>query len=47
MLPNEYTLQCKKCGAYNIEIGIIKEGNIYCKECWLKEIGKRDITKWD
>lgn len=33
MSKTEYSLECEKCGVYNLQDGIIKEGNIYCTDC--------------
>ena len=29
----EYSIECGKCGAYNLQDGIIEKGKVYCNEC--------------
>ena len=32
-MKTDYSLECAKCGLYNLQDGIIDKGNIYCNEC--------------
>ena len=32
-LPDEYSLECVKCGVYNLTEGEIINGKVYCLSC--------------
>lgn len=32
-LPDETSWECERCGVFNIENGIIKDGKMYCDSC--------------
>jgi len=32
-LPNECSLECEICGVFNIQEGVIIDGEIYCWNC--------------
>lgn len=44
MGKTEYSLECEKCGVYNLEDGIIEKGKVYCNKCF-EEI-KEQRKKW-
>lgn len=43
-LPNEFSLECEICGNYNIQEGVIIDGEIYCWNC-IKEPDFKKIIK--
>ncbi len=43
-MKNDYSLECEKCGLYNLEDGIIEKGKIYCNDCF--EGIKEQRKKW-
>ena len=43
-MKTEYSLECEKCGSYNLQNGIIEKGRIYCIDCHDKIEDQR--RKW-
>ena len=43
-MKTEYSLECEKCGLYNLQDGILEKGKIYCNDCFEKIEEQR--KKW-
>ncbi len=41
-LPNEYSLECERCKCFNIQNGVIVNGEIYCNSC-IKEMDDAEV----
>lgn len=43
-MKTDYSLECEKCGLYNLQDGILEKGKFYCNECFEKIEEQR--RKW-